>query len=150
MSNICTMHFFDNIFWVCMGESLQEYSWIFRILRLTFCGKSASKCWTMQAVIASPIYFQIIIRQLTIRTWNCYIFAGKQQVLIFEFLKFRISEIINFHPWVCREHYQLPTECIFLVVSLTLYVFLSDVNFPLNSSDSMSDYKAPLTRETQL
>ena len=29
-----------------------------------------------------------------------FIFVGIQQVLKFEFLKFRILEVLNFHPWV--------------------------------------------------
>ena len=35
----------------------------FRILRLTFHGKSASKCWTREIIIASLLSFQITKRQ---------------------------------------------------------------------------------------
>ena len=46
----------------------QEVSWIFRsipefrILRLTFHGKSASKCWIQQIIIGSLIYIQSVLR----------------------------------------------------------------------------------------
>ena len=39
-------------------------------------------------------------------TWNFEYFGGIQQVLNSDFLKFRILEILNFHPWaqvsLCR------------------------------------------------
>ena len=32
--------------------------------------------------------------------WNCYYFVGKVSVLNFDFQKFRILEILSFHPWL--------------------------------------------------
>ena len=73
----------------------------FRILRLTFHRKSASKCWIRQTIIASLISFQIIYTPITCNHLNLkfFIFVGILQVLKFGFLKFRILEILNFPPW---------------------------------------------------
>ena len=43
----------------------------FRILRLTFHRKSASKSWIRQILMASLIKFQFILRQLTIKACSC-------------------------------------------------------------------------------
>ena len=44
---------------ICMGKNFRIIP-EFKILRLTFYGKSASKCWIKQILIASLIYFQIL------------------------------------------------------------------------------------------
>ena len=48
--------------WVKVFRIIRE----FRILRLTFHRKSASKCYIRQIIMASLIYFQFILGQLTI------------------------------------------------------------------------------------
>ena len=92
--------------WVIVFGIIPE----FRILRLTFCGKSASKCWIRQIKQASLIYFQYDWRQFTILTWNCYYFKGLLDMIKFEFRKFRILEILNFHPcntYLCQFQMRL-------------------------------------------
>ena len=66
----------------------------FRILRLTFYRKSASKCWIRQIKIASLIYFQYVIKQLTILTWNYHCFVVILHVLSFEF--YEVQDMGNF------------------------------------------------------
>ena len=60
------------------------------------------KSWIRQTKIASLIYSQYVIKQLNILTWNCHCFVVLLHVLSFEFRKFRIFEILNFHPWQCH------------------------------------------------
>ena len=37
-------------------------------------------------------------------TWNFYYFGGIQQVLNSDFLKFRILELLNFHPYIIESY----------------------------------------------
>ena len=71
----------------------------FRILRLTFHWKSASNSWITLILMASLIWIKFIWRQLTTYILKLVIFIGIVQVLRFDFQKFRILEILNFHPW---------------------------------------------------
>ena len=83
----------------CRKYFLTMHAWMtgfrinpeFRILKLTFHRKSASKCWIKEIILASLISFQIIFSGLIILTLSL-------QVLKFEILKFRILEILNFRP----------------------------------------------------
>ena len=70
----------------------------FRILRLTFYGKSASKCWIKEIIIASLISFQV-----NLFNFKLPIFVAILQILKFEFQKFRILEILNTHPYIGIE-----------------------------------------------
>ena len=83
----------------CLTLPWVKVFWInpeFRILTLTFHRKSASKCWIKEIIIASSISFQIN----TINHFNfkLSIFVAILQILKFEYQKFRILEILNFHP----------------------------------------------------
>ena len=51
-------------------------------------------------MIAFQIYFQFILRHLTVKTWNYSYFISEMMVLRFEFQKFRNFKILNFDPWV--------------------------------------------------
>ena len=73
------LYHISHIAWVKVFRIKPE----FRILRLTFNRKSVSKFW---------INFN----------FKLSIFVDILQVLKFEFKKFRILEILNFHPWYCR------------------------------------------------
>ena len=74
---------------------------VFRILRLTFHRKSASKCWIREIIIGSPIHIGPVQRQLTILTSNYeYLYRWHSASLRSELRKFRIFEILNFHPCV--------------------------------------------------
>ena len=74
---------------------------VFRILRHR---KSASKCWILLLIIAFLILLQLILRYLTIKLGFFLYFGGIQQVLNSDFLKFKISEILNFHQWQYKLH----------------------------------------------
>ena len=59
---------------MAISEEIAMYAWVkvfriipeFRILRLTFHRKSASKCWIGRIIIGLLIYIQSVCRQLTI------------------------------------------------------------------------------------
>ena len=52
-------------------------------------------------IIAFLIYFQFIVRYLTVKTLNFLYFIGVMLVLRFDFQKFTILKILNFHTCYC-------------------------------------------------
>ena len=61
---------------------------------MTFHSNSASKCYNSFSDLVS-VYLKVFDLELT---WNFKYFGGIQQVLKSDFLKFRIFEILSFHP----------------------------------------------------
>ena len=51
-------------------------------------------------IISELRLFLIISRRLKINARNCNIFVGSVEALRYEFLKFRIWEILNFQPFL--------------------------------------------------
>ena len=92
------------------GHWLILYPWVkvfriipeIRILRLTFYGKSASKCWIGRIIIGFLVYIQSVWKQFGNCAWNCEYLVGMLQVFKIWVSKFRILEILNLHPCLLR------------------------------------------------
>ena len=82
------------------------YAWVkvfriipeFRILRLTFYRKSASKSRIREIKNSFSDLFSVCLQAIGHLNLICEYFVGILQVLRLEFRKFRILEILNFHP----------------------------------------------------
>ena len=70
-----------------MGENFEDFEADF-----------PKKCWIRENIIGFPIYIKSVLRRLTIQIWNCEYLVGILQVLRLQFQKFRILEVLNFHP----------------------------------------------------
>ena len=91
--------------WVTVFRIVPE----FRILRLTFCGIQdfeASFLWKVSLKILNLAdsnsffgLFSIYLKTIDCLNLKLLIFTGILQVLRYDFQKFRILEILNFHPW---------------------------------------------------
>ena len=84
-----------------MGESFQEYSWI-QDFEADFPLKVSLKILNKADSCGFFDLISVYLKTIDHLNFKLLIFIGILQVLRFDFQKFRILEILNFHPCICN------------------------------------------------
>ena len=81
-----------------MGESFQDCSWI-QDFEADFSQKVSLKILNLADSNSFLDLFSVYLKMIDCLNLKLSIFIGILQVLRYDFQKFRILEILNFHPW---------------------------------------------------
>ena len=104
------MNLYDHIY---VGESFQDYSWI-QDFDADFPQKVSLKMLNQEDYINSfSDLFSVCQKTIQHLNWKLWIFSGR---------KFRILEILNFHPCTCIFGITviwLQVHCLFIILRVT-------------------------------